>query len=248
MDYDETDIPAGYDRARDHGPEFTDLWMNTLELHLEGRPVRRLLDLGCGTGRCAAALAARLGADVIGLDPSANMLAKARMKGSRGGLAYLRGRAEEIPLRAGAVDAIFMSMSFHHFHDRGRASLECRRVLNQGGFVFVRTGTRERIPAYPYVPFFPSSLPILGEVLPGHAELRSVFEAAGFTLSTVTTVEQTIAPDWAAYADKLAAGGDSVLSKLGRADMNAGLTALRAHAARERNRQIVEPIDLLIFR
>lgn len=176
------------------------------------------------------------------------MLAKARTKGSLGGLSYLRGGAEEIPLRAGAVDSIFMSMSFHHFDHRGRAALECRRVLNRGGCVFVRTGTRERIDAYPYVPFFPSSLPMLGEVLPGHAELRAVFEAAGFSLTTATIVEQTIAPDWGTYADKLAAGGDSILSRLSRADMSAGLTALRAHAARDSNRRIVEPIDFLIFR
>lgn len=51
MDYDLTDIPEGYDRGREHGPEFHDLWMNKIESLLDGRRVAEILDLGCGTGR-----------------------------------------------------------------------------------------------------------------------------------------------------------------------------------------------------
>lgn len=248
MDYDRTDIPAGYDRGRDHGPEFIDLWMNTVESHLNGRRITRLLDLGCGTGRFCGGLAGRLGADVIGVDPSANMLAQARAKCPGARLYYVRGQAEAIPLPAGSVGAVFMSMSFHHFNHPSKAARECRRVLSRGGHVLLRTGTREQIEAYPYVPFFPASRPILAEVLPDHAELRAVFEAARFRLVTATVIKQTIAPGWAAYADKLAAGGDSVLSRLSRPEIDAGLAALRAHATKDSNRPIVEPIDFLVFR
>src|SRR5688572_32670683 len=72
-DYDQTDIPAGYDRARDHGPEVLDLWMHTIATHLEGHSISHILDLGCGTGRFSEALAARFNAEVIGLDPSQKM-------------------------------------------------------------------------------------------------------------------------------------------------------------------------------
>ncbi|HEV2178913.1 MAG TPA: class I SAM-dependent methyltransferase [Gemmatimonadaceae bacterium] len=68
-DYDSTDIPAGNDRARNHGPEVLDLWMRTVADHVESGSVRRILDLGCDTGRFSEALAARFDADVIGLDP-----------------------------------------------------------------------------------------------------------------------------------------------------------------------------------
>lgn len=34
MDYDATDIASTYDRGRDHGPEFFDLWMNVLSSHV----------------------------------------------------------------------------------------------------------------------------------------------------------------------------------------------------------------------
>ena len=35
MEYDATDIPAAYDRGRDHGPEVVDLWMNAISSHVE---------------------------------------------------------------------------------------------------------------------------------------------------------------------------------------------------------------------
>ncbi len=61
-------------------------------------------------------------------------------------------------------------------------------------------------------------------------------------------VTQTIAPGWAAYAEKLAAGGDSIVARLRPKELHDGLAALRAHAAVEDGDAIVEPIDLMVFR
>ena len=80
MDYDLTNIPAGYDRGRDHGPEVLNLWMSVIESRVEVRSVRTILDLGCGTGRFSECLASRFGACVVGVDPSAKMLEQARQK------------------------------------------------------------------------------------------------------------------------------------------------------------------------
>jgi cyclopropane fatty-acyl-phospholipid synthase-like methyltransferase len=70
MNYDLTDIPAGYDRARDHGPAMLALWMNHIDRHIALSPRPTILDLGCGTGRFADALAAHFEAMILGLDPS----------------------------------------------------------------------------------------------------------------------------------------------------------------------------------
>jgi hypothetical protein len=139
-----------------------------------------------------------------------------------------------------------MSMSFHHFSDRRLAASECRRVLREHGSVFVRTGTREQIPSYPYYPFFPESHPLLEEVLPHSSALRDVFEAAGFQMKAMDLIMQTIAPSWEAYADKLAAGADSVLARLQPEDFESGVAAVRRHARAEVE-AIVEPIDLFVF-
>ncbi|HEX6942904.1 MAG TPA: class I SAM-dependent methyltransferase [Gemmatimonadaceae bacterium] len=247
-EYDKTDIPAGYDRARDHGPEVTNLWMNTIASHLEGHSVTRILDLGCGTGRFTEALAARFNAEVIGLDPSQKMLELARKKQHDARVQYQLGRAENIPLESASFDLVFMSMSLHHFNDMTVAARECRRVLRNSGRVVIRTATREQINSYPYVPFISTSIPILEEVLPSIAEIRDSFAAAGLHMFRSQIITQTIAPDWSVYAEKLAAGGDSVLAKLSQQDFDNGLEAVRRHAATEDGRRpVVEPIDLLVL-
>jgi len=158
VDYDQTCIPAGYDRGRDHGHEFLDLWMNVIASHVNRGSVRTILDLGCGTGRFCASLANRFGAIVVGLDPSEKMLAQARGKRERADVCYERGTAEAIPVAGRAVDLIFISMSFHHFRYPEGVAKECRRVLREDGTIVVRTGTREHISSYPYVPFFPPAI------------------------------------------------------------------------------------------
>jgi ubiquinone/menaquinone biosynthesis C-methylase UbiE len=201
-DYDLTDIPAAYDRARDHGPEFLDLWMQTVAEHVKGRSMARILDLGCGTGRFSEALAARFEADVIGIDPSRKMLQVAREKRRDSRVRYAAGRAEAIPLSADSVDLVFISMSLHHFADPPAAAKECRRVLSRGGLIMIRTGTREQIPSYPYVPFFAGSRPLLEAMLPTKADIFAAFGAAHFHVVASQLITQTIASDWMVYAEK----------------------------------------------
>ena len=246
-DYDLTNIPIGYDRARDHGPAVLDLWMRTVAEHVGVASIRRILDLGCGTGRFSEALAARFNAEVIGLDPSTRMLEVAREKLRDPRVHYELGRAESLPVDAASVDMIFLSMSLHHFTDPALAAQECRRVLSASGSVVVRTGTRDQIDEYPYVPFFPSSRRLLEEILPPGAEVQALFASAGLHPVASTLVRQTIAPDWTAYADKLAAGGDSVLARLSQHEFESGLAAVRKFAVTEGQREVVEPIDLFVF-
>ena len=248
MDYDATEIPRTYDKGRDHGPEVLDLWMNAIASYVETASVRTILDLGCGTGRFSEALAARFDAQVIAIDPSKKMLEQARSKQVDPRVCYVLGSGESIPLNSNSVDLIFMSMIFHHFRDPRRAARECRRVLREGGTAFMRAGTQERIPSYPYVPFFPESRPILNEVLPTSSFIQDVFVAAGFRLVTLDLITQTIAPNHMVYADKLATGADSVLAQLSQDEFQAGIEAVRAHASRVNNEAITEPIDLFVFR
>jgi hypothetical protein len=85
------------------------------------------------------------------------------------------------------------------------------------------------------------------EVLPSHAEVSEPFIAAGFRLAASEVIVQTIAPSWGAYADKLAAGGDSVLATLSPDELEAGLATLRRYGAGANDQAVVEPIDLFIF-
>ena len=93
MDADETHA-LGYKRVDDdpnvsvllETMEATGRWEATLQLrgwerkHLNLTPGQRLLDVGCGLGDAALALADELGSDgeIVGIDASAEMIAGAR--------------------------------------------------------------------------------------------------------------------------------------------------------------------------
>lgn len=178
---------------------------------------------------------------------SRKMLALARQK-SRAGVAYVRATAEAIPLDNEAIDTIFISMAFHHFADPSRVAQECRRVLAPDGRLLLRAGTKDRVPAYPYVPFFPTSVSLLDARLPAMATIEDTFRGAGFRLERFELVVQEIAPTLSAYADKLAAGGDSILASLSASDLRNGLVGLRDHAAAADPLVVREPIDFFVFR
>ena len=173
------------------------------------------------------------------------MLDQARGKLRDQRVRYEIACGEAIPLANDSVDLIFMSMCFHHFDDQTLAARECRRVLRNGGTAILRTGIRDRIPSYPYVEFFPASHPILETVLATAAFIREVFVSAWFSNVSSEVVFQTIAPDYVTYAEKLAAGGDSVLAQLSQADFQAGIEAVRSHGG---DKPVSEPIDVFVFR
>jgi ubiquinone/menaquinone biosynthesis C-methylase UbiE len=248
MDYDATAIPLAYDRARTHGREVLELWMRAAERYSESRPLSTILDLGCGTGRFSDALATWFEATTIGVDPSRKMLDQARAKATKGTVRYVRGTAEALPLADCSFDLVFMSMVFHHFNHPGAVVRECRRVMRDDAIVFLRAGTVEQIPAYPYVEFIPATKPLLYERLNSKRSIVHTFEAAGFSTIAAELVVQQIAPTYAAYADKLTAGGDSILASLNPRDLEEGLSALRRHAAAIDPKPVTEPIDVFVFR
>ncbi len=247
MDYDLTDIPEGYDRARDHGPEYINLWMNEIESQLNEQKINGIVDLGCGTGRFTEGLAARFNTTVFGVDPSDKMLERARAKRLDDRVQYMNGHSESIPIPSRSVDMVFMSMSFHHFNNPDDSLRECGRVLRENGIAVLRSGTLEQIPSYPYVPFYPSSYPLLEEILLSSRDTQAIFESNGFRMIASKVITQAIAPDWKSYAEKIAAGGDSVLARLNPDEFNEGLNAIRAYAADSKNAAVVEPIDLFLF-
>ena len=247
MDYDTTDIPVVYDRGRDHGPEVLDLWMKVVASYVDKDNIKTIVDLGCGTGRFSEALAIHFDAEVIGIDPSEKMLEQAQKKLRDHRVRYQPGSAEAIPLGDDSVDLIYMSMTFHHFSDPMLAARECGRILRDGGTACLRACVRDRIPSYPYVEFFPESHPILEADLPTWHFVCDVFESAGFSTFSTALIIQQIAPDYTAYAEKLAAGADSVLAQLSPNAFQTGLESLRAYAATV-DRPVTEPIDVFVFR
>ncbi|MEO8905675.1 MAG: methyltransferase domain-containing protein [Polyangiaceae bacterium] len=97
--------PTRYD---DHAAFVSDL-AHDLVLWLRPEPGERVLDLGCGTGTLTAEIA-RLGARVIGVDHSAEMIAGAREKYAELQFDVVDGQA--LPYSS-EFDAVFSNAALH---------------------------------------------------------------------------------------------------------------------------------------
>jgi len=99
---------------------------------------RTVLDLGCGGGFMAEAIAAK-GARVTGLDPAGEALAAARRHAEEQGLAidYREGKGEALPFADASFDIVVSCDALEHVEDLSRVLDEVARVVRPDGlFVF----------------------------------------------------------------------------------------------------------------
>ena len=98
----------------------------------------RVLDFGCGTGWLSRCLA-YMGADVVGVDVSENVLRLARQWLARDPLAgelrveFQKSDGVRLPLADASVDRITSFDAFHHVPDQEATLAEMARVLRPGG-------------------------------------------------------------------------------------------------------------------
>ncbi|WP_243224734.1 class I SAM-dependent methyltransferase [Microbacterium sp. CIAB417] len=91
---------------------------------------RRVADVGAGTGKLTRLLVKAPDAEVVAIDPDAEMLAQLRQNVP--GVPTFTGTAESLPLPDGGVDAVVLGQAWH-WVDVARASREIGRVLRPGG-------------------------------------------------------------------------------------------------------------------
>jgi ubiquinone/menaquinone biosynthesis C-methylase UbiE len=101
-------------------------------------PGQRVLDLGCGTGALTL-LSKRTqpGIEIVGLDPDAKALARARRKAEDAGLALRleQGFGDALPFPDESFDRVLSSFMFHHLEAAQKPAVlrEVHRVLRPGG-------------------------------------------------------------------------------------------------------------------
>jgi ubiquinone/menaquinone biosynthesis C-methylase UbiE len=126
-------ISAAYDATRDPLDPST---LAALGDRLQQHGVRRVLEIGVGTGRIARPLNDR-GIEVTGIDASRSMLAVARSKGVP---RLVRGNAYHLPFPDGAFDATLFVHVLHILDRRGEAIAEAERVGRHGAYALVHPG------------------------------------------------------------------------------------------------------------
>jgi ubiquinone/menaquinone biosynthesis C-methylase UbiE len=192
---------AGWERVpRQYDEAFATLTVQSIEPLLDTTGIGdgvRVLDVATGPGYAAAA-AARRGADVVGLDCSAAMVAEARRQ--HPALDFREGDAEQLPFPDGSFDAVVMNFGLLHVPRPEHAVREAHRVLRpRGRFGFTVWAPPEQavglgfvlravqrhgdmsVPLPPGPPFFRFS---------ESAECIRVLQDAGFTSPRVDLVPQ----------------------------------------------------------
>jgi trans-aconitate methyltransferase len=130
---------ADWDAERYHRLSDPQLgWGRKVVDRLDPRPGERILDVGCGTGRLTAEIAARTGRVVAGLDRSAAMLDEAR-RSPGAPAAYVRGDGAHLPF-AGAFDAVYSAATFHWILDHERLFGSIYTALRPGGRLVAQCG------------------------------------------------------------------------------------------------------------
>jgi 2-polyprenyl-6-hydroxyphenyl methylase/3-demethylubiquinone-9 3-methyltransferase len=102
----------------------------------------RILDIGCGAGLLCEPLS-RLGAQVIGVDPSASNIAAAKLHADRGHLSidYRNTTVEQMDVRE-RFDIVLAMEVVEHVTDVGVFLKRCASMLKPGGMMVVSTLNR----------------------------------------------------------------------------------------------------------
>jgi demethylmenaquinone methyltransferase/2-methoxy-6-polyprenyl-1,4-benzoquinol methylase len=96
------------------------------------------VDVACGTGKVARALAKRVGSTgrVTGVDFSPGMIERARRsRGDAANVTFVVGDALAVPLDDASVDAATIAFGMRNLVDYGRGFREMTRVVRPGGRV-----------------------------------------------------------------------------------------------------------------
>jgi SAM-dependent methyltransferase len=171
----------------------------------------RVLDIGCGTGH-ATRLAARqaMSGQVVGIDLSEPMLARARAAAAVGGLpnvAFEQGDAQVHPFPADSYDVAISRGGVMFFADPVAAFTNIRRALRGGGRLVFISPQEGRVDG-DYAHAFAALGPLMRGPSPAQrgmgslsdpARIHEVLTAAGYTQVATTPVDVPVV--WGHTAD-----------------------------------------------
>jgi 2-polyprenyl-6-hydroxyphenyl methylase/3-demethylubiquinone-9 3-methyltransferase len=103
----------------------------------------RILDVGCGAGILSEPLT-RMGATVVGIDPSAEVIAAAKLHAKQSGLAidYRTATAEDLAAAREQFDVVMALEVVEHVTDLPSFAATCGKMVKPGGLMIASTINR----------------------------------------------------------------------------------------------------------
>jgi SAM-dependent methyltransferase len=180
----------------------------------------RILDIGCGTGQLTAQLA-ESGADVTGLDRSAEMLAQARHNFP--GLSFELGDAASFTFPE-PFDAVFSNAVLHWVRDADAVAACVSRVLKPNGRFVAEFGGKGNCAEL--IAAARSAGNALGRrvehpwYFPGIAEYAAVLEAAGLEVVSAMLIDRPTKLEAGGIRQWMAMFGEYLLSEVPESDQD----------------------------
>ncbi len=165
-------IGRSYDATRRADPFLADQFFR----HLNLKAGEALLDVACGTGNYALALAKR-GLKVTGVDIAVTMLREARRKGPS--IEWIEADAARLPFDKGQFRAASCMLALHHFSRLDDVMSEVHRVTRGGPFV-IFSSLPEQTEAYWLREYFPSMITSSAQCLPSKERIYAALNKAGY--------------------------------------------------------------------
>lgn len=193
QDYDR--LAEAYSRHRRIHPDVLAALIERGEIAADSR----VLEVGCGTGNYIRAIAESTGAICTGVDPSAEMLRRARQnpglpknrRPDRPEVTFIRGEAEDLPLSDRQFDLVYSVDVIHHIGDRAEAAREAWRVLRPGGTAMVVTESEADLRhRTPHVTYFPEIVAVELARYPAIATIETELRDAGFEIDVEIAVNR----------------------------------------------------------
>ncbi len=146
------------------------------------RPEAKVLDLCCGTGDMTAALMKLRpshGEPVTGLDFSAEMLGRARLKYANANVQWVEGDAMRLPYPDASFDLVTAAFGFRNLTNYAGGLKEIARVLKPGGQMgILECNQPDGLSGAFYNLYLHHGLPLIGGLLSGQRAAYSYLPAS----------------------------------------------------------------------
>lgn len=132
-------IPGNYDKYM--GPLFFEPYALDLAARIKGRPLKKVLEIACGTGRVTKHLRSALPNDamLIATDLNSDMLAIAKHNLAEEKIEFGVADAQSLPFDDNSFDLVVCQFGFMFMPDKAKAFGEIYRVLVKGGCLLFNT-------------------------------------------------------------------------------------------------------------
>ncbi len=219
---------ARYDELR----PVDDNWWELFETLVRVGDLRghRVLEVGCGTGTFAVALAER--ARVWAVDAAPEMIEVARRRDVERRVGWRIADAHALPFREGWFDRVVMRLVVH-LVDRAHAFGEARRVLRPDGRLVIATFDPSHFDRYWLNHLFPSLEKIDRERFPTQPQLERELLESGFREVESVRLSQSAETSRETALEKIRGRHISTFDLIDEAEYGAGLERA-AHELPER--------------